>query len=112
MRAALVACLLLAACGAPDRPLGIPAAEVSTPSPAPTCGFTGSPCCYAKTGCTADPRGGADCVSPPDETSQGVCVKYGTCGNPGNDCCVIDGAELCEYNYKCSDEGRCVFQDL
>ncbi len=74
------------------------------------------PCCGVKTGCTdIDRAGGYDCVSPPDDVSPGICIRYGTCGNPGNICCDANGTPggdaLCEYNYHCVD-GRCQFHGL
>lgn len=84
---------------------------------AEACGEQWQPCCFAKVGCTFMPQGGDDCVSPPDLTSRGICIEFGTCGNPGNQCCDASGRPggdvLCEFNYICEPSTHtCIFHDL
>lgn len=115
MRTTLALCLLLSACA--ERALEYPATPPVTPT-APSCGHIGDSCCFTKAGCDADPRTGltlfTDCVSPPGETDQGICIEYGSCGNPGNVCCNYAGepdaaGDFCENEYTCL-AGRCVPQ--
>ncbi len=114
--------VLLAGCG-PLRSgecymdLCLEADAGSPPDATPSCGGQWEPCCFAKVGCTFMPQGGDDCVSPPDLTSQGICIEFGTCGNPGNRCCGADGRPggdvLCEFNYICEPATHtCIFHGL